>query len=92
MSEPASEAQIRAMFAAFDELGIADRDERLDYFKRVLADRPSSSRELTKEEASVVVAALEDELRRDPSRLFENAARAKAHEKRDLLRGLGVHT
>lgn len=62
MSEPASDAQLRAMFVLFDELGIADRGERLDYFKRVLADRPSSSKELMREDASVVIAALEEDL------------------------------
>lgn len=56
--DKATEAQMRKMHATFNELGITDRDERLQ-FCAAHAREVASSKELTKAEAGTVIDALE---------------------------------
>jgi hypothetical protein len=89
VSERASDAQVRMMFALFNELGL-DRDQRLAFIVEELDENVSSSSEMSAAEVHRIIDRLDEELRHDPSKLFSNAARAKARKRRDLLRGLGA--
>lgn len=51
-------AQSRAMHAAFRDLGISDRNLRLDYCRNVIGRDLGSSKDLTAAEASRILAAL----------------------------------
>jgi hypothetical protein len=66
------------MFALFREVGISERYGRIAHVNRVLAGRVESSSELTFREVQFVSDELErDTMFRNPSKLFENAARQK---------------
>ena len=56
--EAITDAQLRKIAASFGDLGITDRDDRLDYTREVVQRDVSSSKELTKREASVLIEAL----------------------------------
>jgi hypothetical protein len=56
----ANDAQLRKMFALFNERGIADRDARLDWTNARLERTVLSASELTDAEASLVITALEE--------------------------------
>ena len=53
-----SDAQRRAMMAYFNQLGMADKDTRLDYARNVIGRGISSCNELTPQEASKVIDSL----------------------------------
>jgi hypothetical protein len=53
-----TKAQQNAMHAAFNEVGISDRDERLAYTATAIGREVASSNELTKAEASTLIDAL----------------------------------
>jgi hypothetical protein len=90
VSERASSGQFRLLYALLDELGVEERDARLSYISETLGAERSTSSDMSIDQVHRVIDRAEHELRNDPRRLLENAARAKAREKRDLLRGLGV--
>ena len=56
--EAITDAQLRKIAASFGDLGITDRDDRLDYTREVVQRDVESSKELTKREASVLIEAL----------------------------------
>lgn len=55
----ATDAQIRKMVVAFKEIGVVDRDDRLQVLSDVAGRPIGSSKELTKDEASKVIDHLE---------------------------------
>jgi hypothetical protein len=86
---PATDQQLRRLFALFGEAGITERDDRIEYFRRVLHGGLSSSKELTVSEAGRLIDQLEaDVLFNDPRRIFEAARARKMLGKRDLLDAL----
>ena len=56
--EAITDAQLRKVVALFSDLGITDRNDRLDYTREVVQRGVDSSKELTKREASVLIEAL----------------------------------
>lgn len=54
-----TDPQIKKMQALFTEKGFKDRDDRLDYVRDIVQIDVTSSKELTKEQASAVIDALE---------------------------------
>jgi len=56
---PASEAQMRRMFALFNERGFDDRDYRLRFASQVIGRPIESARDLTMSEASQLMDAIE---------------------------------
>ncbi len=58
-SEPVTDAQLKNIHACFNELGIVDREHRRNWIAAMLGtDAISSSRDLTKEDATLVIDAL----------------------------------
>jgi hypothetical protein len=57
--EPATDAQLRRMFALFRDQDIEDRQSRLAYTEQVLGRKIESSKELSKDDASKVIDALQ---------------------------------
>lgn len=53
-----TEAQMKMLHASFNEVGISDRDQRLAYCANLLGREVTSSKELSKDEASRVIDAL----------------------------------
>lgn len=66
-----TEAQLKKLGTAFTSAGIADRDERLAYVAGVIGRDVTSSKELSKDEASRVIDAIEAVL---PDATFEDGA------------------
>ena len=57
-----TDAQSRKMHAAFNDLGITDREQRLGYCTNLIGRQIETSKELTRDEASRVIDALEADL------------------------------
>lgn len=57
-AEPVTDAQLAAIHAAFGDVGLTDRDARLDYCCNLIGRSITSSKDLTKAEASQVIDAL----------------------------------
>lgn len=57
---PITDAQMKALHASFNDHGITDRDERLAYCTEVTQRDLTSSKDLTKEEASRLIDLLND--------------------------------
>lgn len=53
-----SVAQIQAMMAAFNGIGVRDKDERIEFIRNVVNRPVDSSKELTKAEAGQVIDAI----------------------------------
>lgn len=62
-----TKAQSKKMHATFNELGITDRAARLAYASKVVGRQLGSSNELSKDEASDVIEALNVDLQNPPS-------------------------
>ncbi|MDA8311458.1 MAG: ERF family protein [Actinomycetota bacterium] len=60
--EAITEAQLRKVLALFNDLGILNRTERLDYTRTVVGRDVGSSRELTKKEASALIEAISSDV------------------------------
>lgn len=57
-----TDAQLKALHTAFGKAGIADRDKRLDYCRKLIGrDDVTSSKDLTRDEASYVLDALKSD-------------------------------
>ena len=63
--EPATEKQLRKLGAMFSEIGVKDRDERLDYVRTWTHGNITSAKDLTKNEASHVIEMLGKEIERE---------------------------
>lgn len=61
--ESISDAQSTKLHASFTDLGIDGRDARLAYARHVVGREVETSKELTKQEASQVIDAIESDLR-----------------------------
>jgi hypothetical protein len=84
MSKP-TDAQLHRLFALYQEIGIAERAERLSHMRRTLEDDAlSSASELSAAQASTLIATLEG----NPRRMFLSAAEAKAQKRTRLLNAL----
>lgn len=59
--DPVSEAQLRNIGRLFGALGVTDRDERLAYTSGAVNREVTSSKELTKREASTLIDRLQDD-------------------------------
>jgi hypothetical protein len=57
-----TKAQSRALHASFNEFGVTDRDDRLEYTTQVVGRIISTSNELTKDEASQVIDQLKTDI------------------------------
>lgn len=57
-AEAITDAQMKALHASFNEAGITDRDARLDFATDTVGREVTSSKDLTKDEASRVIDAL----------------------------------
>ena len=71
---PASEAQMRRMFALFNERGFDDRDYRLRFASQVLGRDIESARDLTMSEASQLMDAIEALAPPEPDDPFAGSA------------------
>ncbi len=60
--EPITDPQITKLHASFGDLGIIERQQKLDYAAKVLDHPIDSSRDLTKAEAMLVIDALDDDI------------------------------
>lgn len=56
--QPVSEAQMKMLHASFNQVGIAERDDRLAFASKTIGRDVKSSTELTKSEASRVIDSL----------------------------------
>lgn len=59
-----TQEQSRKLHASFNEAGITDRDERLEYAATVIGHPVATSKDLTKREASAVIDALQKVIER----------------------------
>lgn len=56
--DPITDAQLKALHAAFNGVGIEDRDARLEYASKIIGREVESSKALTKAEASTLLDTL----------------------------------
>ena len=59
MAELATDAQITKLVICFKELGISDREDRVQFLRDAIGRHIDSSKEMTKAEASAVIDKLE---------------------------------
>ena len=59
---PITDAQLKKLHATYNELGIADRDERLADASFIIGRAVASSSELTKDEASRLIDDLDSRI------------------------------
>lgn len=75
--DPITDAQMKRMHAGFNDIGMTERDDRLNYCAGVIGREVSSSKDLTKHEATQVIDSLATDAERpDEQAEFQQEAQS----------------